>query len=280
MGKALETLKRKGPAYAKEAFEGHREQIFGALQFMCLCSFAARESGLLALDEVAEMREEESQGEFGGNIALAISMAKGDMPLKELLLHIIRGIVDASDWDEVEEEILAQAKEKGCSGYEWYVVMIYLSGGKSILAGIEPERMLFMFRVLVPEQWLEDYDRYCHEWIKKEEEKERTEREERAEKSFEKERSVKTAFNRIFKSVGPERLRYVMRELDYKTLAAGTAFCGEAVRKRFLENMDERQRELVKEEWSCKREYAYHLEDILEAMDRMLILAGLTGEAS
>ena len=279
MEQALEILKRKGLPYAKEAFEGHREQIFAAMQFMCLCSFVARESGLLALDEVAEMWEEESSGEDGGNIALAVSMAKGDMPLKELLLHIIRRIVDASDWDEVEEEILAQAKEKGCSGYEWYVVMIYLSGGKSILEGVEPERLLLMFRVLVPEQWLEDYDRYCHEWTKKEGERERAEREERANKSFEKERSVKTAFNRIFGRVGPERLRYVMRELDYKTLAAGTAFAEESVRKHCLENMDERQRELVKEEWSYHREYAYHLEDILEAMDRMLILAGLTGDA-
>jgi hypothetical protein len=279
MEQALEILKRKGLPYAKEAFEGHREQIFAAMQFMCLCSFVARESGLLALDEVAEMWEEESSGEDGGNIALAVSMAKGDMPLKELLLHIIRRIVDASDWDEVEEEILAQAKEKGCSGYEWYVVMIYLSGGKSILEGVEPERLLLMFRVLVPEQWLEDYDRYCHEWTKKEAEKERAEWEERAKKSFEKERSVKTAFNRIFGRMGPEKLRYVIRELDYKTLAAGMAFAEEGVRRRCLENMDERQRGLVKEEWSCNREDTYHLEDILEAMDRMLILAGLMGEA-
>ncbi len=35
----------------------------------------------------------------------------------------------------------------------------------------------------------------------------------------------------------------------------------------------------MKEEWSCNREDTYHLEDILEAMDRMLILAGLMGEA-
>jgi len=55
MEQALEILKRKALPYAKEAFERHREQIFAAMQFMCLCSFAAKESGLLALDEVTEM---------------------------------------------------------------------------------------------------------------------------------------------------------------------------------------------------------------------------------
>ena len=280
MEQALEILKRKALPYAKEAFERHREQIFAALQFMCLCSFVARESGLLALDDVAEMREEESQGEDGGNIALVVSMAKGDMLLKELLLHILRRIVDASDWDEVEEDILAQAKKSGCSGYEWYVVMIYLSGGKSILAGVEPERFFLMFRVMVPEKWLEDYDRYCRIWTEKTQAEKRTWKEERAKESFEKETSVKGAFNKVFGEMGTEKLRYVMRELDYKTLAAGTAFCEEAVRKRFLETMSERQRELIAEEWGYKRDDGYHLEDILEVMDRMLILAGLTGESS
>ena len=242
MEQALEILKRKGLPYAKEAFEGHREQIFAAMQFMCLCSFVARESGLLALDEVAEMWEEESSGEDGGNIALAVSMAKGDMPLKDLLLSIIRRIADAPDWDDVEKEVLAQAEKNKCSGYEWYVIMIYLSGGKNILAGVDPERWFLMLRVMVPEQWLEDYDTYCRTWTE---------------------------------NMHAEKRKFVIRELDYRTLAAGTAFAEERVRTRFLENMSERQRERVTEEWCWMRDSMYHLEDILEAMDRMLILAGL-----
>lgn len=275
MEQSLETLKRKALAYAKEAFEGYREQIFAALQFMCLCSLVARQSGLLALEEVVQPEDRDSLREDEGAIGLAISMAEKDMPLKKLLFHIIRRIVDAADWDEVEKEILTQAEENGCSGYEWYVAMIYLSGGKNIVAGVEPERWFLMLRVMVPEQWLEDYDRYCRTWTKKMQAEERLRYEEWAKESFEEEASVKTAFNRVFGEMGPETLKYVIRELDYKTLAAGTAFAEEAVRKRFLENMSERQRERVMEEWSRERMDTYHLEDILDAMDRMLILAGL-----
>ena len=121
MEQALEILKRKALPYAKEAFEGHREQIFAAMQFMCLCSSVARQSGLLALDTVAEMWDEEDLREDEEDIALAVSMAKGDMPLKDLLLSIIHRIADAQDWDDVEEEVLAQAEKNKCSGYEWYV---------------------------------------------------------------------------------------------------------------------------------------------------------------
>lgn len=276
MEQSLETLKRKALAYAGVAFEVYREQIFAALQFMCLCSFVARQSGLLALDEVVQPEDRDSLRENEGAMGLVISMAEKDMPLKELLLHIIRRIVDAADWDEVEEEILTQAAESGCSGYEWYVVMIYLSGGKNIVAGVEPERWFLMLRVMVPEQWLEDYDRYCQAWTEKEQAEKRIWYEESVKESFAKETSVKTAFNRVFGEMGPETLKYVIRELDYKTLAAGTAFAEQAARTRFLENLSKRRRERVMEEWG-KRDYAYHLEDILDAMDRMLILAGLAG---
>jgi len=275
MEQALEILKRKALSYAKEAFEGHREQIFAAMQFMCLCSSVARQSGLLALDTVAGMWDEEDLREDEGDIALAVSMAKGDMPLKDLLLSIIRRIADAPDWDDVEKEVLAQAEKNKCSGYEWYVIMIYLSGGKNILAGVEPESWFLMLRVMVPEQWLEDYDTYCRTWTEKMHAEKRTWEEERAKKSFEKETSVKRAFNRVFGEMGPETLKFVIRELDYRTLAAGTAFAEERVRTRFLENMSERQRERVTEEWCWMRDSMYHLEDILEAMDRILILAGL-----
>lgn len=275
MEQALEILKRKALSYAKEAFEGHREQIFAAMQFMCLCSSVARQSGLLALDTVAGMCDEEDLREDEGDIALAVSMAKGDMPLKDLLISIIRRIADAPDWDDVEKEVLAQAEKNKCSGYEWYVIMIYLSGGKNILAGVDPERWFLMLRVMVPEQWLEDYDTYCRTWTENMHAEKRTWEEERAKKSFEKETSVKRAFNRVFGEMGPETLKFVIRELDYRTLAAGTAFAEERVRTRFLENMSERQRERVTEEWCWMRDSMYHLEDILEAMDRMLILAGL-----
>ena len=60
-------------------------------------------------------------------------------------------------------------------------------------------------------------------------------------------------------------------------LLPGAAFAEEGIRNRFLAHMEERQREAVKEAWSYSRAYCYHLVDSLDAMDRMLILAGLAG---
>ena len=70
-----------------------------------------------------------------------------------------------------------------------------------------------------------------------------------------------------------------MKEVDHKTLAAAVAFAKEPVRNRFLENMPAWQRKLVAGEWYHTRRYGYHWKDNLWAMDRMLMVAGLTGEA-
>ena len=55
MERSLDILREKAFAYAEEAFEEHREQIFGAMYAMDLCSDMARQSGLLALDILAEL---------------------------------------------------------------------------------------------------------------------------------------------------------------------------------------------------------------------------------
>ena len=55
MERSLDILREKAFAYAEEAFEEHREQIFGAMYAMDLCSDMARQSGLLALDVLAEL---------------------------------------------------------------------------------------------------------------------------------------------------------------------------------------------------------------------------------
>ncbi|MEY8336973.1 FliG C-terminal domain-containing protein [Lachnospiraceae bacterium 62-35] len=286
MKQPLEILKEKALKYAGEAFEGHREQIFESLKVIGQCGALARQSGLLALDEAAELWEEESGLADGDSIepgkydedTLELSLSERDVPLKELLIYEIRSLADAMDWDKVEEDTLAWAGKNGYSEYEWYIVYIYLTGAGSILKGVQARYYYLTFRVMVPGPWQEDYDRYCHTLVEKQQEKELADTQERVNNEFETETAIKTAFHRIFGDMDPEEMRYIIHELDYKTLAAGTAFAAEAVRNRFLENMEKRQRDLVIEEWFYRRNNSYHLSDILEAMDRMMILAGLTGK--
>lgn len=216
---------------------------------------------------------------WGKDVALAISMADKDMPLKELLLCMVQKLADFCDWNETEKEILEGAKANGCLGHEWYFVYLYLTAGDNIRRGVSPEQFLLMVRVMVPEQWLEDYDRYCKEWTQMRQEEQQEEKWGRINEEFEEETSIMTAFNRIFGEMGTEKMRFIMEGVDHKTLAAGIAFAKELVRKRFLENMPEWQRNLVTNELYSMRYYGYHWRDNLEAMDRMLMVAGLTGEA-
>ena len=124
-----------------------------------------------------------------------------------------------------------------------------------------------------------DYDRHCQEWTQTRQETQQEEVWEWRDEEFEEEISITTAFNRIFGEMGPEKIEFIAGEVDYKTLAAGIAFAKEPVRKHFLENMPKWQRNLVTNESYNMRYYSYHWKDNLEAMDRMLMVAGLTGEA-
>lgn len=272
----IRSLKKEALKYAGEAFEGHREQAFAALQFFAQCICIARRYGLLALDAVAEGGDQDSQEEWE-DIALAVSMIGRDMPLKELLLHMMRKLVDAYNLDEVEKEILEDGDRR--SGYERYFVYLYLTAIKNIRRGTPLEQFFLMLRVMVPEKWLADYDRHCQEWTQAQQEKRQEEEWERRNKEFEEEISITEAFNRIFGEMGPEKIEFIAEEVDFKTLAAGIAFAREPVRKRFLENMPEWQRSLVTNELYSMKYDGYHWRDNLEAMDRMLMVAGLTGEA-
>lgn len=276
----VRNLKKKALKYAGEVFEGHREQAFAALQFFSQCICIARKNGLLALDPITEGRDKDSQEEWwreDEDILLAVSMIDRDMPLKELLLYMMRKLVDAYDLEEMEQEISEDADR--CSGYEWYFVYLYLTAIKNIQRGTPPEQFFLMLRVMVPEKWLADYDRHCQEWTQTRQETQQEEKWEWRNEEFEEEIFITTAFNRIFGEMGPEKTEFIAEEVDYKTLAAGIAFAKEPVRKRFLENMPEWQRNLVTNELYSMRYYGYHWRDNLEAMDRMLMVAGLTGEA-
>lgn len=270
-------IKKEALTYAGEVFLEHRERIFAALQFLCQCSYIVRQYGFLILDAITGSWDEDTL--WGEDVLLAISMADRDMPLKELLLCMVQKLADYCDWNEAEKEILEGAKANGCFGHEWYFVYLYLMAGDNIRRGVSPEQFLLMVRVMVPEQWLEDYDRYCKEWTQMRQEEQQEEKWERINEEFEEETSIMTAFNRIFGEMGTEKMRFIMKEMDHKTLAAAAAFAKEPVRNRFLENMPAWQRKLVAGEWYHTRRYGYHWKDNLWAMDRLLMVAGLTGEA-
>ena len=72
-------------------------------------------------------------------------------------------------------------------------------------------------------------------------------------------------------------IRHILTNLNYRTVAVGIAFAAEPVRNRFLENMTVRERKLVMKVWDDDGSYRYSLDTICKAMDRMMMMAGLTG---
>lgn len=268
MDKPVEILKRKAARYARDSFEEHKEQIFGALQIIVQLSCLYGKIVTLFCSVSGDVVE------YTRKDAVEQCVAETDAPLKELLVHLL--------CKESDEEIMIWVDDNKYEGYEWYIAYLYLTGVQYVDSyfdwGIGTERFYRTFRAMVPEEWQGEYDRYCSPWIENHRKKTLAGNLEGLNEKFEEERSVKTAFHRIFGDMEPERIRYIMGELDYKTLAAGTVYAEEPVRNRFLENMSLRQRELVVDEWMNNRNYEYHLNDALEAMDAILIAAGLTGK--
>lgn len=144
---------------------------------------------------------------------------------------------------------MERTEKSGYSGYEWFVAYLYLKGSMDIFAAEYPERFLSSTRMMVPERWLEDYDRFWQPFAQKRQEEELEElarRKENVETLFQKVALVRTAFHRIYGQMEPEKIRRVAKEL-------------------------------VIEEWSGKLEFHYTIWDTILAMDKMVLMSGLTG---
>ena len=115
MEQIQEIIRERAMQYAEEAFAEHGEEVSEAFHYIMTCRFAARQSGLLALEEIAEDWKEEAE-----------------IPLKSLLIGIVLEIVDAPDIDSWEEKACRQIMENGYSGYEWYIANLYVTGCKNV----------------------------------------------------------------------------------------------------------------------------------------------------
>lgn len=254
--------KEKALQYTKEAFANHREEIFQAMDIIYDCAWIARRNGLLDLEEKTE------------------EWAKGEgeePPLKEFLIPAMQALVDAMDPDRWEADAYGQALEKEYSGYEWYISYVYLTGMRNILAGTIPQHIFLRYRVMIPENWLSDYDAYERKLYQEEEGETLARTKELVQKGFVRRTSIRGAFHKRFVEMEPEDLRWVLGELDDRTLAEGIFLAEEDLRDRLLEYMTERQQERILEAWSTYADYDYTIEKMYGAMDRMLIVAGLNG---
>ena len=260
MGQTQETIRERAIQYAEKAFAEHEEQVFAAFDCILACRYVARQSGLLALEEVAEdLKEEEG------------------IPLKDLLICMVQEIIDASDIDSWEEKAYRQIMESGYSGYEWYIAMLYVTGCKNLYLGIAETLYYHICRAMVPYGWQESFDSYWESWTKKEQEREDAHIEEWARYIFQREAAIRAAFHRRFEEMGPEGLQRILEELPDKILAAALAGARESLRNRFLEQMSVEQKSDIMEEWYRNRDEEYDLRDIERAMERMTMAAGLMG---
>lgn len=259
MEQSLKMLREKAMSYTEEAYGEHGQEIFEAMRIICDYAKTARMSGLLALEEM-----------------IPLSLKERKVPLPDLLLCSVDHVTGVWDLDLLAEEFEKQMEQNGHSGYEWYVAYVYLKGLRDLVVEADPETVRSNLHVMVPERWLEDYDRYWKPFDRKGREEELAEDREMVEINFKMVRSVWSAFHRIYGQMEPEKIRRVAGELDARMLAAGLALAEEEVRERILEHLTEHQQELVIEEWSLGLG-DYTLENMAGAMDRMLAVSGLTG---
>ncbi len=256
-------IREKAMQYAEEAFAEHEEQVFTAFDCIIACGYEARQSGLLALEEKAEGWKKEE-----GN----------KIPLKELLICMVQELVDASDMDSWDEKAYRQITEMGCSGYEWYIAEIYVTGCKQVYRGMTAAQYYQACRVMVPYGQQERFDSFWERRSKEAQVWGEVHIEDWAEYTFRKEAAVRAAFHKRFRKMKPEGLRWILKEIPDKILAAALAGAEDSLRIRFLKYMPPDQRAYILAEWYENRNEEYGLRDIEKAMERMTMAAGLMGE--
>ena len=260
MEQIQEIIRERAMQYAEEAFAEHGEEVSEAFHYIMTCRFAARQSGLLALEEIAEDWKEEAE-----------------IPLKSLLIGIVLEIVDAPDIDSWEEKACRQIMENGYSGYEWYIANLYVTGCENMYMGVNNTQYYLLCRTMVPERWQEDFDDYWESWTKEAQERKDAQIEDWARYVFQKEAAIRAAFHRRFGEMEPEGLRSILKELPDAILATALAGAGESLRNRFLEQMSAEHKKEIMEEWYRNRNDEYSLRGIEKAMEQMTMAAGLMG---
>lgn len=254
-------LREKAMLYVQEAFTEHKEEIFLAMDIVCQSGGG---QGLITPEEqIASWEEEEGK----------------TVPLKEALLAVMQMAEAEKDPESWEEELYGLAVRNGYSGYEWYLAYVYLAGMRSAEAGALSEWERLICRMMVPEQWQEDYDSYRREWNEKEQKKRAAEDEQVLNGHFREAALIKEDFHSCFGKMEPKVFKRIVQKTDYKTLSAAVFGAKEPLKSRFLENMSGHQRELAQKEWSRYYAFdAFRLNGMLEAMARMRLMAGLAGE--
>lgn len=260
MEQIQEVIREKAMQYADEAFAEHEEEISAAFDCIFACRHEARQSGLLALEELTEGWKEEE-----------------GIPLKGLLIGMVQEIVDGPDIDLWEEKACRQIIESGYSGYEWYIANLYVTGCKNIYMGVGNTQYYLFCRAMVPERWQEDFDDYWGSWMKEAQEAYEAHIEDWAQYVFQREAAIRVAFHRRFGEMEPEGLKRILKELPDKILAAALAGAEESLRNLFLEQMSVEQKKDIMDEWYRNRNEKYCLRDIEKAMEQMTMAAGLMG---
>ncbi len=291
--------------YAEEAWENHRDQVLEALRTIDQCKNLAFQTKMSRLMDLCMLWDEEQWLKEGETICregyyeevLELSSAGRNIPLKRILMSVIRDMDEEPWWERAANGMLFRPRIE--EPYEWYILCIYFTGAKAIYTGRMWERDSFrtwkdgnfpvwtggsvFSRTLVPEQWLKDYDEYNQKLLAEEKERARVRQERDDQKKLEHERLVKETFNRIFGEMDESGLLYILKHTDCRTLAIVSLAAGEPVRNRLLENMTEKQKELVEKQWmrhgSGRHSLLSSWWEIQESMDQMLIMAGLAQAA-
>lgn len=299
---SIKILEENTFRYADEAWENHRDQVLEALRTIDQCKNLAFQTKKSRLVDLCMLWDEEQWLKEGETICregyyeevLELSSAGRNIPLKGILMSVIRDMDEEPWWERAANGMLFRPKLE--EPYEWYILCIYFAGAKAIYTGRVWERDSFrtwkdgnfpnweggsvFSRTLVPEQWLKDYDEYNQKLLEEREERARVRQKKEDQKKREHEHLVKGTFDRIFGEMEESGLLYILKHTDCRTLAAALPAAGEPVRNRLLENMTEKQRELVEKQWRLHGNGKHSLSSFSwsESMDQMLIIAGLAEE--
>lgn len=258
----------------KKVFIDDRDKIFFVIKIAFHCNDSSYREGYLALEEFVD----------GG-----CGMEKERIPLWEYLRFTVQILVDRMDLEE-QESIKMMADvflDSQYTGYESVQGCIYLISAFFILKRIRADRVLELFRSLIPKEMQESFDIYFQftleewkanrfAWIKQY----MTSYFSTLETELYTVSKLPTVqlFHETFEKMSDEKLKYVIQQIDIQTLEDVLIYTHTDIRERFFKVLLQKQQMLIMEYWYENKEsyqnmnqnYTYYRLNILPKMEKMI----------
>ena len=142
-----------------KGIRSHRDEIFSAIRIIFQCGLMARESGLLAFDIYANPEWYEDEIESLESMEDAFGC---EIPLKEFFQYSLGLLAFTYNPKLIAKLMIQKSLVNQYTGWQAYVVYVYLKGILAVWSAMIPEEIEVYFRTTVSEVDWQAYDAFVN----------------------------------------------------------------------------------------------------------------------